>query len=55
MKKAKLSKEELSRVRSLAGRVKTAKKAAAVRRNLVKANAVKTKIFKFYKDSNASD
>ena len=55
MKKAKLSKEELSKIRSIAGSKTSPKKAAAVRRNLIRANAVKTKIFKFYKDSNASD
>lgn len=55
MKKEKLSKEELSRIRSLAGRIKTAKKSAAVRNNLAKANATKADIFKRYRDEAYSD
>ena len=56
MKKEKLSKEELSRVRSLAGSVVTAKKTEAVRKNLALANAKKNEIFKRYRDeTNSSD
>lgn len=55
MKKEKLSKEELSKIRSAAGSVVTAKKSEAVRKNLALANAKKNEIFKRYRDAISSD
>ena len=55
MKKEKLSKEALSKIRSIAGSRVTPKKSEAVRRNLALANAKKNEIFKRYRDEVSSD
>lgn len=54
-KKEKLSKEELSKIRSAAGSVTSPKKTEASRKNLSVANNIKADIFKRYRQDVSSD